>query len=205
MSKQKRGFWGQVRQYFLTGLTVFLPVLLTVYTLVLIFNFIDGFLAKFFEPIFTAIFGFYFKGISSVIFVILILIIGFLVTNFFGRRLYPYLERQFLKLPFFRQVYPPMKEIAAFLFSRDKPRFKQVVIVEYPRKGIYSLGFLMSDETKKISRAVGKELLSVLIPSSPSPFTGFVILVAREDIISTDITVEQAVKFIISDGVVNPN
>ena len=193
------------RRYILAGLTVLLPVLLTVYLIMMTFNFVDGFLGKFIKPLFIKFFGFYFQGSSIVVFIFLIFIIGFFASNFLGKRLYPKLEELLLKLPFFRQVYPAVKEVALFLFSRDKPAFKQVVLIEYPRKGVYSLGFLMSDASKKINDITKQELCNILIPSSPSPLTGFVVMVPRTEVIFTDITVEQAIKFIVSDGVINPN
>ncbi len=195
---------GVCRRYILTGLTVFLPVLLTVYIIVLTFNFVDGFLGKFIRPIFIDIFGFYFRGISIVVFIFLLFLIGFFVTNFLGKKLYPIVERLLLRIPLFRQLYPAMKEIAVFLFSREKPTFQQVVLVEYPRKGIYAMGFLVNDSSAKLCEKVNKDLCNVLIPTSPSPFSGFVALFPRDEIISTDITVEQAIKFLVSDGVVNP-
>ena len=194
-----------LKKYFGAGLTVFLPLLLTVYLFVLTFNFIDGFLGKFLRPLCIDLFGFYVRGLSILIFLLLIIIIGFLVTNVFGRKLYPIIEKLLLRIPLFRQVYPPIKEIAVFLFSHDKPTFKQVVLVEYPRKGVYSMGFLMSDCSRKLDELMGgKESCNVLIPTSPSPFSGFVVLLPRQEIIFTSITTEQALKFLISDGVVNP-
>ena len=194
-----------IKRYFGAGLIVFLPVLLTVYTIVLIFNFIDGFLGKAIEPICIELFGFYFKGLSIIIFILMIIFIGFFVTNVLGRKLYPAIERLLLRIPLFRQVYPAFKEMAVFLFSHDKPTFKQVVLVEYPRKGVYALGFLVNDCPKKISDLMGgKDSCNVLIPTSPSPFSGFVILLPREEIIFTSISTEQAIKFLVSDGVVNP-
>src|SRR3989338_6817173 len=168
-----------LRRYLIAGLTVFLPLLLTVYVLILTFNFIDGFLGKFLKPICLAFLGFYFRGLSIAVFILLLVLIGFLVTNFLGRRLYPFIERLILRLPFFRQVYPAMKEIAIFLFSRDKPTFKQVVLIEYPRKGVYAVGFLMNDSLATLSDITKENLCSVLIPSSPSPFSGFVVLVPK--------------------------
>ena len=197
--------WTILRRYFIAGLTIFLPLMLSVYAIVLTFNFVDGFLGKFIKPLFIKFVGFYFQGLSIVVFLLLIFLVGFLATNFLGRKLYPKIEGLLLKLPFFRQVYPAVKEVAVFLFSKEKPAFKQVVLVEYPRKGIFSIGFLMSDNTKKISEKTNQDLCSILIPSSPSPLTGFVILVPRAEIIFTDITVEQAIKFVVSDGVVNPS
>ena len=193
-----------LRRYFIAGLTVFLPVLLTIYVLVVVFNFADGFLGKFIKPIFVNFFGFYFRGLSIVIFVVMIFLIGFLVTNFLGRKLYPIIEKGLLKLPFFRQVYPTMKEIAVFLFSRDKSTFKQVVLVEYPRQGMYSLGFLMNDSPKEICEKTKQDLCNVLVPTAPSPFSGYIVLVPRQEIIFLDISIEQGIKFILSDGVVNP-
>ncbi len=192
------------KRYLITGLTVSLPLLLTVYTFMLTFNIIDGFLAKFIRPIFSLFDLEYFRGLSIAIFILLIFFIGFLVTHFFGK-LYPFVERLLLRLPFFRQIYPAMKEIAMFLFSRNKTTFKQVVLVEYPRKGLYSVGFLVSDSAKKFCDLTKKDLCNVLVPTSPSPFSGFVALVPREEIIFTDITVEEAIKFFVSDGVVNPS
>ena len=194
----------KLKRYFIYGLTIFLPLLLTVYLITFVLKFIDGFLGKFFEPIFRWFFGFYYWGMSIVVFVLLIFLIGFVATHFFGRKLYPYLEKLLLKLPVFKQIYPAAKEIAIFLFSREKTAFKQVVIVEYPRQGIYSMGFLVGDGPIVVNERVGRDLCNILIPSSPSPFTGFVIMVPRQDVIFPDITVEEAVKFIVSDGVVNP-
>lgn len=196
----------KLKRYFLYGLTIFLPLLLTVYLIVMTFNFADGFLGKFIKPLFIKLFGVYFWGTSIVICALLILIIGFLATHFFGKKLYPYLESLLLKLPFFRQVYPATKELAVFLFSHERRAFKEVVLVEYPRKGIYSLGFLVNETaSKKICEKTGRDLCNVLVPSSPSPLSGFIILIPREEIMFLDITVEDAVKFIVSDGVVNPS
>lgn len=194
-----------LRRYFLYGLTIFLPVLLTGYVIALLFNFADGFLGKLIKPIFIKIFGFYFWGLSIIIFLLLVVLIGFLATHFFGRRLYPFIEKLLLKVPFVKQIYPAIKEIASFLFNREKAHFKQVVLVEYPRKGVYSLGFLVSDTSPQICQQLKGDLCNILIPTSPSPFTGFVVMVPRDEIIFMDIKVEEAIKFIVSDGVVNPH
>src|SRR5206468_2502553 len=112
------------------------------------------------------------------------------------------LERFLLNIPFFKQVYPALKEISFFIFKRDKVNFKQVVLVEYPRKGLYSVGFITNETSKRISAAVDKELKNVFIPHSPSPLSGFIVLVPKEDIIFVNLSVEEAFKFVISGGVV---
>ena len=192
----------RIKNYFISGLIVFLPLALTTNLLVLMFNVADGFLGKFLQPYFSREFGFYFRGFSILICIFLILMLGFLVTNFFGRRLYPLFERLLLRLPFFKQVYPAFKEISLFLFSREKFNFRQVVLIEYPRKGIYSIGFLTNETSKKISEKTGRELFYVFVPHTPSPLSGFLTAAPKEELIFPDISVEEAIKLVVSGGVI---
>ena len=194
----------KIRRYFLSGLVVFLPLTLTVFLFVWALSFADGLLGKYLEPYFAQRFGFYFKGLGIILLVAIIILIGFFVTNYFGKKIHGFFERLLLKLPFFKQVYPAIKEMALFLFSRPKVSFQQVVLVEYPRKGVYSFGFLTNDTSQRISNMTRQELCNVFIPSSPGPLTGFVILVPKKEIIFTELSVEQILKFIVSGGVVNP-
>ncbi len=191
------------RRYFLYGLVVFLPLVLTIYLFVWSLDFADNLLRQFIEPYFLQQFGFYFKGLSIIIGVYIIVLIGFFATNYFGKKLYGGFERFLLQLPFFRQVYPPLKEIAIFLFSRERLSFKQVVIVQYPRKGIYSLGFLTNETGQRVRTLLREDLCNVFVPSAPGPLTGYVIMIPRKDIIFTELSVEEAIKFTVSGGVVN--
>jgi uncharacterized membrane protein len=195
---------GKLRKYFFSGLVAFLPVALTAYFLFIIITFSDGLLGKYLKPKFQEQFGFYPPGISIIVGVCIILVIGFFVTNFLGRRIYAFFENLLLKLPFFKQIYPALKEIALFLFSRDKLAFKQVAIVEYPRKGIYSIGFLTNDSAQLIKDELRSDLCNVFIPTAPGPLTGFVVMVPKKEIIFPDISVEETIKFIVSGGVLNP-
>ncbi|MBZ0166737.1 MAG: DUF502 domain-containing protein, partial [Candidatus Omnitrophica bacterium] len=114
-------------------------------------------------------------------------------------------EQMLVKLPFFRQLYPAFKEISIFLFSRERMvSFKQVVMLEYPRKGIYSIGFLTNDAPSQVKDVVKKDLCNVFISTSPSPLTGFTMMVPRKEVIYLDISIEAAFKYILSGGVVNP-
>ena len=192
----------KLKRYFISGLIVFLPLALTVNLLVLMFNVADGFLGKFLQPYFAREFGFYYRGFSILICLVLILMLGILVTNFLGRRVYPLFEGLLLQLPFFKQVYPAFKEISLFLFSREKFNFRQVVLVEYPRKGIYSIGFLTSEASRKIWEKAGREMVYVFIPHTPSPLSGFLTVTPKEDLIFPDIGVEEAIKLVISAGVI---
>lgn len=194
----------RLRRYFISGLVVFLPLALTVYLFVWTLTFADGLLGKYIKPYFLKHLGFYFEGLGILIGVSLILLIGFFVTNFLGRRIHAFFENLLLKLPFFRQVYPAFKEIVLFLFSKERLRFKQVVLIEYPRKGLYAIGFLTNEQNEKIREVTHKDVCNVFIPSAPGPLTGYIILVPRQDIIFTDISIEEAIKFTVSGGVLNP-
>lgn len=195
----------RLRRYFISGLIVFLPLALTIYVFIGALNFFDGLLGKYLQPYFYENFGFYFRGVGILVGIYLIILCGFFVTNFFGQRIFTYFESLLLKLPFFKQIYPAIKEIATFLFSRDQFRsFREVVLVEYPRKSVYSFGFLTNDTSENINKLTKQELCNVFVPSAPGPLTGFAIMLPKKDIIFTDITVEAAIRFIVSGGVVNP-
>lgn len=194
----------KLRKYFVSGLLAFLPLALSVFLFIWVIGKADGILGKYIQPILKEYLGFYIPGLGLIVGVVLIILIGFLVTRYFGKKLQGAVERLFLKLPFFKQVYPALKEIADFFFARGKLKFKTVVIVEYPRKGIYSFGFLTNESSDRLNTLTKNELCNVFVPSAPGPVTGFVFMVPKKDIIFTDITVEQAVKFNMSGGVVNP-
>jgi len=196
--------FGNIRKYFISGLVVFLPIALTVYLFYLAISFTDKFFKEFFEKLGFG-FGDYY-GLSIIIGIGIIILIGFITTNFLGRKIHGFFEKIVLKLPFFKQVYPALKEMAVFLFARERlSSFKQVVLIEYPRKGMYAMGFLTNDSSHEICDKIGKELCNVFVPSSPGPLTGFTILVPKKDVTYTQISIEDAFKFIVSGGVVNPH
>lgn len=196
--------FNNLRKYFISGLVVFLPIALTVYLFFLALDFTDAFFGRFFSKLGLGFASY--RGLSIIVGIYIIILIGFFTTNFLGRKIHDFFERLVLKLPFFKQVYPALKEMAIFLFaSEHKASFKQVVLVEYPRKGIYSMGFLTNDTSREINDNIKAELCNIFIPSSPGPMTGFTILVPKKEVITTHISIEDAFKFIVSGGVVNPH
>ncbi len=196
--------FNNLRKYFISGLVVFLPISLTIYLFVLAIDFTDNFFGNLFAK-FGLGFG-DFRGLSIIFGIYIIILIGFFTRNFLGKKIHGFFESLVLKLPFFKQVYPALKEMAIFLFTRERiSSFKQVVLVEYPRKGIYAIGFLTNDTAKEINDNIKGDLCNVFIPSSPGPLTGFTILVPKKEIVHTHISIEDAFKFIVSGGVVNPH
>ncbi len=148
-----------------------------------------------------------FNLIGIVLAVILIYIAGLLVTSFIGRRFYRMGENLIARVPLIRNVYPAVKQVTDFLFggsAEDKLEFNRVVAVQYPRKGLWSVGMVTGDTMARIQEAAGEPCLTVFIASSPTPFTGYVITVPKSDTVDLPITVEDALKFAVSGGVVIP-
>ncbi|MBB6428688.1 DUF502 domain-containing protein [Algisphaera agarilytica] len=145
--------------------------------------------------------------IGIVLAIILIYIAGVLVTSFIGRRFYRMGENLISRVPLVRSVYPAVKQVTDFFFSDDpdeKIDFNRVVAVQYPRKGLWSVGLVTGDTMQLIETTAGQPCLTVFVPSSPTPFTGYVITVPKVDTIDLPITVEEALKFAVSGGVVIP-
>jgi uncharacterized membrane protein len=137
---------------------------------------------------------------------LVVFIVGALLASVVGRSLWHMVEKFIMNTPFLRQVYPYVKQVTDFFLTREekKEMFSRVVAVEYPRKGIWSVGFVTGSGIPKVVDSVKREFLTVLIPTSPTPFTGFVIMVPRKNTIDLDMTIEQALRFTVSGGVIAP-
>jgi len=192
-----------MRKYFLSGTLIVVPVVITIYLLVGMFKFFDGILGRLINKFILRYFGYSIPGLGIFFGVVLIFFTGLLATHFISKRSLSFWENWFTKFPIIRHIYPASKQVINF-FLRDTPQsFRKTVLVEYPRKGIYSIAFLTNTSADVFCQATNKQLVNVFIPSTPSPLTGFFCLVPREDVIFVDIPVEQVLKLIISGGVVN--
>jgi len=194
----------RLKRYFITGFVVVVPAALTVYVLVILFRFIDGILGRFLNLYLKKTLGFYIPGLGFLLFFIMIALAGFLASRFLGRKIFPRLERWFSGLPFINKIYPTFKQIVSFVVAQKEFGFKKVVLLEYPSKGIWSLGFLTNEEFKKIGELLGRQMVSVFVPSSPNPLTGYVVFVVKEELKFVDISISDALKIIISGGVFKP-
>lgn len=147
----------------------------------------------------------YMRMIGIIVAIVAVYFAGRLLGGFFGRRIYRKIEGFITAVPVFKQVYPHIKQVVDFLFSDEKKiRFNRVVLIEYPRKGIWSIGLMTGDTMKSITKESG-EAVTVFIPSSPMPATGYTITVPKKDLIDMPITVEEAMRFTISAGVLIPS
>jgi len=200
MSREKKR-----RHYFLTGLLIVLPLLVSVYLFVSLFTFFDNILGRYINGWAVDTFGFHIPGLGILLFVIIIFITGFFATNFIGRGLVAYCERLWRRFPVAGKIYTAAQQMTRFLFgsSMTTGPSQKVVVFEYPRKGVYTLGFATKQADPHIREKTGRELVNVLVPSVPSPLTGFLMLVPREDLIFLDIGVDEAMKIVVSGGVLD--
>lgn len=219
----------RVRNYFLRGLAVLLPTILTIWILAWGYSFIQDNIGVYInwglvrltmlvkgldwhdESIRKVWSDFWVDGWGSIagfiIAVVAVCIVGAILASVVGRAIWRMIEGFIMNTPLLRRVYPYVKQITDFLLTQDKKKelFSRVVAVEYPRKGTWSIGFVTGSGLKKVVDNIEKEFLTILIPNSPMPVTGYVIMVPKEQTIALDMTVEEAFRFTISAGVIAPS
>lgn len=143
----------------------------------------------------------YLEATGLIAAIVLIYLSGLLLGNFLGRRLYLRVEGLIARIPGFKQVYPHVKQVVDLVMGEQKLAFSRVVLVEYPRNGLWTVGLVTSNSLPSIAAAAGGPVLSVFIPTSPTPFTGFTINVRREDVIDLPVAIDEAIRFVITAGV----
>lgn len=139
---------------------------------------------------------------------LLTLVVGFFVATFLGNKIYKLFESLFSRLPVVKVIYPYARQFTDFFFSSDekKPKdFKHAVAVPFPTQGIYSIGFVTGEGMKALNEATGKTMLCVFVPTSPAPFTGYVVYVPRDEVVQLPISIEEAMRVLISAGVIHPD
>ncbi|MBU0633492.1 MAG: DUF502 domain-containing protein [Candidatus Omnitrophica bacterium] len=190
-----------LRRYFITGIVVLLPVFITINVLVAVVRFLDNLLGRYLNPYFVKIFGNPFFGVGILASLILIIITGILTTNVFIKKIMPYFERLFLRIPLVCQIYPSVKQLVKFLFSENRIAFKKVVLFEYPRRNVYTLGFVTNEFDICLDKNEKTRGVCIYISSAPNPITGFFVIVPKAEVTFLDMSIEEAVKIIISGGV----
>ncbi len=219
---------GRFKNYFLRGLAALLPTILTIAIFVWGYNFIQENISRHINQglVWLTMLAkgldyqdqaprevwekFWLKGWHSIagflVALVSVCVLGAILASVVGKTIWRMVEKFIMNTPFLRRVYPYIKQITDFLLTREEQKgiFSRVVAVEYPRKGIWSMGFVTGSGLEKVVGNVKKEFLTILIPTSPTPFTGFVIMVPKKQTIELDMTVEEALRFAISAGVITP-
>lgn len=193
------------RRYFITGLLVLLPLLISVKLLIWGFNIVNGLVGGDFISRYLFVkFQIKLPGAGLVILILLILLTGLIAQNYIGKRLIHLGELILRKIPILSSIYGTTKQITEGFVKTDKTAFRKTILVEYPRRGVYRLGFLIGVAPAETSLKVGCPLVSVFIPTVPNPTTGFLVFVPEEQVITLDLTIEDGFKLILSAGVIKP-
>ncbi len=193
------------RRYLIAGLLVWIPIGFTLFVLKLVVGLMDRtllLLPPAFRP--ENLLGMNIPGLGIVLSIIVLLLTGMLVANFIGKRLVSLSERLLNRIPLVRSIYSAAKNFAEVLFTNQSQAFKKVLLIEYPRKGVYSLCFQTSTELAEIQERTEADVICVFVPTTPNPTSGFILMVPSSETIELDMDVESALKMIVSLGVVVP-
>ncbi|MEM1262356.1 MAG: DUF502 domain-containing protein [Pseudomonadota bacterium] len=212
-TKDKGGpsFFRRLRSYLLAGLLVWLPLGVTILFLKFGVAQMDRTLGliprQYREELILPYFNisvFEIPGIGLALTLLILFVTGLLTANFFGRRLVKFGESVLDRIPLVRTIYSAVKNFAEIVLGPGSDSFKKVLLIQYPRQGVYSLAFQTSTDLGEIDDKTGKDVICTFVPTTPNPTSGFIIMVPREDVIELDMEVDQALKMIISLGVVVP-
>ncbi len=214
--KQPSGLLAGLRNSFLTGLVVIAPVALTIWLIWSVIGWIDGFVLPFIpnlyhpDNILNTIFGqdvaINIRGLGVVVFLLFTTFVGWIAKGFLGRSLIRFGENLVCKMPVVRSIYSGVKQIAETVFAQSDRSFEKACLIEYPRKGIWAIGFISTDAKGEVKYKVKakSDLLSVFVPTTPNPTSGFMLFFPRSDVIELDMSIEDAAKLVISAGLVYP-
>ena len=200
-SQKKRSIFIKFRNYFITGVVVLIPIGITVYLTLFIVKVSSKILPKELNP--NHYLPYDIPGVEIVISILLITFIGWLSLSILGRRLLKIFEDILKRIPILRTIYSAITQMIE-TFTKSEGNVKNVVLVEYPRKGSWAVGFATKENTIGIGDKIKQNLVNVFIPTTPNPTSGFLLMFPKEEVIYLDITFEQASKFIVSAGTSDP-
>lgn len=204
-----QSFGTRLRRYFLTGLVICAPVVITLYLTWTLIQWVDGWVKPYIPPSYSpdAYLPFPVPGFGLLVALLMITLVGFLTANLIGRSIIGYGERVLSRMPVVRSIYSALKQIFETVFREDSDSFQSVAIVEYPRKGMWALAFVATDtlgEVQAMLDPYAGRTISVFLPTTPNPTSGYLLFVPKEDAIVLEMTVEEAAKLVISAGLVAP-
>ena len=196
-NKPKKSLLSSLRNNFIAGVVVLIPIGITLYLTVFIINVSSKLIPKEINP--NHYLPYNIPGLEILIAVLLITIIGWLSLSFIGKRLFNLFESVLNKIPIIRTIYSAVEQLIE-TFTKSKSDKKTVVLIEYPRKGVYAVGFATKENTGEIKNKAGKELINVFVPTTPNPTSGFLLMFPIDEVIYLNMTFEEASKFIVSAG-----
>ena len=200
--EKKRSIFAKIRNNFIAGVVVLIPIGITIYLTLFIISVSSKILPKEINP--NHYLPYDIPGVEIIISLILITLIGWLSLSFIGKRLLSLFNSILKRIPILRTIYSALGQMTEAFAKTDKEK-KNVVLVEYPRKGSWAVGFATKENTGEISDKIKKNLINVFVPTTPNPTSGFLLMYPKEDVIYLDLTFEEASKFIVSAGTSNPD
>ncbi|MGN6580902.1 MAG: DUF502 domain-containing protein [Bordetella sp.] len=191
-----------LKKFFITGLLVWIPLVITIWVIGLIVNTLSGVVPDFLSS--QALFHRHIPGFGFVLVIAVILVTGMFTANFLGRRLFTLWERLLNQIPLVRSIYSSVKQVSDTVLAPNGRAFRQAVLIEYPRKGSWTIAFLTGEPGGEVAGHLPGEHLSVYVPTTPNPTSGFFLIVPRGEVIELRMSVDAALKYIVSMGVVAP-
>jgi len=200
-NKKKKSFALKIRNYFFTGVVVLIPIGFTLYLTKFLIKFSSKLIPQGINP--NNYLNFSIPGLEILLTVIFITIVGGLSLSFLGKKFLQIVDDLFKRIPILRTIYSAFVQMTES-FSQQSSNKKSVVLVEYPKKGTWAVGFATKENKGEITKKLDKNLVNVFVPTTPNPTSGFLLMYPKEDLIYLDITFEEASKFIVSAGTSNP-
>lgn len=199
-ASKQRGFIARMRSYFLTGILVTAPLTITVYLTFVVFHFVDTQVSNILPgQLYNGL-----PGLGILIALSFFITVGWFATNFMGRLVIRISEYIVHRVPIINTLYKSVKQVFETLMGSQAQAFREVVLIEYPRKGCWTLGFVTGFYEGEIQQAAPDDLVTVFVPTAPSPVNGFLLFVPRKDMIPMQMTVDEGIKMIISVGIITP-
>lgn len=195
-----------LRNCFISGLLVWLPVVVTVVVIKFLVDMLSKSLLLLpgeFQP--DVLFGFHVPGIGVVLTLVVILTTGILAANIIGSRLVEYGDKLMARIPLVRSIYTGVKQVTQTLFTPGGQSFRKVLLVEFPKEGVWTIGFQTGEVNQEIQGKMNEPMVSYFVPTTPNPTSGFLMMAPRSKVVELNMSVDQALKLVISLGVVQPN
>ena len=199
--KKKRSFLARLRNYFITGIVVLVPIGITLYLTKFFISVSSNLIPKEINP--NSYLPFSIPGLEILLSIIFITVIGWLSLSFIGKKILQFVNDLFKRIPILRTIYSAIGQMTESLAPKKGDR-KSVVLIEYPRKGSWAVGFATKDNEGEISKKTNKNLVNVFVPTTPNPTSGFLLMFPKEEVLYLDMSFEEASKFIVSAGTSNP-
>ena len=202
LKEKKRSIFTKIRNYFITGVVVLIPIGITIYLTIFITSVSSKILPKEINP--NHYLPYNIPGLEIIITLFLITFIGWLSLSFIGKRLLNLFNTVLKRIPILRTIYSAILQMMES-FTKTGNQKKNVVLVEYPRKGTWAVGFATKENSGEITNKLNKKLINVFVPTTPNPTSGFLLMFPKEEVVYLDLSFEEASKFIVSAGTSNPN